>query len=366
VNPPDPGLLTDAVRYLHDLAARSAAPDEAVAALAPVAARHPSARLDLLWEEEGFDGSFHYDALIRERARGAAGGATISLSVVPDGGLPWPLRGTQRWRDSDLLRVNGRTLAVAEAVAQLDVLWDSPPLMTRLIDACLVEEALAADPVAISGEELQAAVDAVRRRRGLVTAEQTRQWMGKTGMTHRALEVLATRIAVLAKLRDRVAGGRVETFFAERAADFDPLDVLEVVATAPEALDPLRSAASHPGHVAATVLRAALAGAAAGGDRPRVVVERATRSAWEARLGASLRGKGAGASVGPVAAEEGLRWAYVLRADPARLDAPTRAAVKAALFEAWLAERRRTARVEWFWGDARRTAREVAPQEAMP
>jgi len=38
-----------------------------------------------------------------------------------------------------------------------------------------------------------------------------------------------------------------------------------------------------------------------------------------------------------------------------RLDAPARARIEAILFEEWLASRRATATVEWFWGDAERT-----------
>jgi hypothetical protein len=38
-----------------------------------------------------------------------------------------------------------------------------------------------------------------------------------------------------------------------------------------------------------------------------------------------------------------------------RLDAPARERIEAILFEEWLASRRATATVEWFWGDADRT-----------
>jgi hypothetical protein len=37
---------------------------------------------------------------------------------------------------------------------------------------------------------------------------------------------------------------------------------------------------------------------------------------------------------------------------PATLDTPTRGAVQRVLFDAWLAERRAAADVEWFWGNA--------------
>jgi hypothetical protein len=40
---------------------------------------------------------------------------------------------------------------------------------------------------------------------------------------------------------------------------------------------------------------------------------------------------------------------------PAELDGRTRAASKTILFEDWLAERRRAARIEWCWGSASKT-----------
>jgi hypothetical protein len=42
----------------------------------------------------------------------------------------------------------------------------------------------------------------------------------------------------------------------------------------------------------------------------------------------------------------------VLRFLPARFDEATREQVRDVLFEQWLAEGRRRARVEWFWGAA--------------
>jgi hypothetical protein len=42
------------------------------------------------------------------------------------------------------------------------------------------------------------------------------------------------------------------------------------------------------------------------------------------------------------------------------LDRATRELVERRLFELWLAERRRGAHVEWFWGDRARTARAAA------
>jgi parvulin-like peptidyl-prolyl isomerase len=54
----------------------------------------------------------------------------------------------------------------------------------------------------------------------------------------------------------------------------------------------------------------------------------------------------------PVPSAEGYELVRVLRRLPARFDEATREKVRGLLFEEWLAEGRRRARVEWFWGAA--------------
>ena len=63
----------------------------------------------------------------------------------------------------------------------------------------------------------------------------------------------------------------------------------------------------------------------------------------------------------PVPSREGYELVRVLRFHPARLDEATREKVRKLLFEEWLAEGRRRARVEWFWGaaEAEESARRI-------
>src|SRR5262245_46432748 len=102
---PATDLFTDVLECLEHLATERLQPGQALERLQAVRAKHSDATVDLVWDEEAFDGSFHYDALVRP----ANASKTTSLSVCPDGELPWALRGLQRCRDSDLLRVNNVT-----------------------------------------------------------------------------------------------------------------------------------------------------------------------------------------------------------------------------------------------------------------
>ncbi|HVG97562.1 MAG TPA: hypothetical protein VNK05_11710, partial [Chloroflexota bacterium] len=139
----------------HLAAAAGAAPPQARAGLRAIREAYPEVRFELLWQREAYDGSLHYDALLH-----LPGQATISLSVCPEPSLPWPLRGMHRADDRALLRVNQTVMEVDQAVACLDVVWDETRLMDHLVRACLVQEALDAQPLELSDAELQAALDA--------------------------------------------------------------------------------------------------------------------------------------------------------------------------------------------------------------
>ncbi len=149
------------------------------------------------------------------------GDGTASLSFCPDRAVPWPLRGAHRWSDKDLLRVNDTVLGVDQALAALDFIWDEARITDLLVNACLVREALDKDPITLSDEELQDALDAFRRGRKLYTAEDTHRWMKRHGLTHEKVEALVADEAIVARLRQRVTAGRLDAYFEAHRADFD-------------------------------------------------------------------------------------------------------------------------------------------------
>ena len=63
--------------WLVALAAEDIRPPEALARVHRLADEHPEARIDLVWEEQAYDRSVHYDALVR------VPGGTVSLSWCP-------------------------------------------------------------------------------------------------------------------------------------------------------------------------------------------------------------------------------------------------------------------------------------------
>ncbi|MBV9355445.1 MAG: hypothetical protein JO023_07935 [Chloroflexi bacterium] len=59
--------------------------------------------------------------------------------------------------------------------------------------------------------------------------------------------------------------------------------------------------------------------------------------------------------LGPSLSTHGAALLQVLAVGPAALDRRTRQEIVQLLFDDWLAERRRAARIEWYWGNARAT-----------
>ncbi|MBV9357173.1 MAG: TIGR04500 family putative peptide maturation system protein, partial [Chloroflexi bacterium] len=220
---PDRGVLSDTLAYLRRLAETRAAPPSALDGLSSLRARHPSTTLDLVWLDEAFDQSVHYDALIH-----LPGDGTVSLSYAPDGGLPWPLRGVHRRRDQDLAKVNNVVLTVDRAIAELDALRDEAPIARQLVDLCLIQEALQREPIALDEDELQQAMDAFRRARRLFTAEDTERWLADKGLTPESLAQLVGDQAALARLRVRIVAGRVEEYFALHRDQFTTLALLRL------------------------------------------------------------------------------------------------------------------------------------------
>ena len=309
-------MLTTTETGLLDAAAELLCDHDPHGALTRLRARHPGHRLHLLAEEEAYDGSIHYALLIRR-----PDGVTLSLSAAAGAGLPWALRGAARAREFDLLAVNGVRVAVADALATVDALFDDPELLRSLIDACLIGQAIEEQGIEVSDAELQDTADAFRRAKGLHSGEATRAWLAERSLTAGRFAELIDDLARTRALRALVAGDGVDAWFAEHGHELDVVTVAyaDVDDPAELAADPL-----------AAIVSAHRAGRA-GGIRKR----HAGTMDFEGH-------------------------AIVLDRTPAVLDDKTRETVERRLFADWLAEQRRSAHVEWFWGDEARTRRAAA------
>ena len=323
--------LADTVEYLATLHNERIEPSEARQRLRALQSRHPDVRFHLIWEREAYDKALHYDVLVRR-----PDASTISMSVCAATDVPWPLRGAHRWTDAELLRVNSHVLNVQQAIACLDFIWDEAPVVTRLIDACLIDAELAANPVPITDEELQAGVDAFRRAKGLCSGEATQRWMEARSMTHAQLEALVTDSLAIQKLRRRITADRVETYYA---AHRDELDVVNVARFECDDVETARRLRQLIRDGELDFYRAA---------EQQFVSACSQRRAPSAPTFATLRHRDVQSDHSVV---------RVLSREPSSLDDDTRAFIEAHLFDEWLSQRRATARIEWYWGNVNRTSR---------
>lgn len=338
--------LTDTLDYLMIVSRAQLQPAEARAGLRDVQARHPGTSMELIWEQQAFDRSLHYDVLIRP----AGGGSTVSLSYCADRGLPWPLRGVQRWSDRDLLRVNGTVLTVPDAMARLDSIWADASVVHQVIDGCLLSAEVTREPERITDEELQAGMDAFRRTHRLCLARDTEAWLQRRGMTHRQLEDLVADQIIIARIRDRVTAGQVERYFERHREGFDTAQVAAIeYATEPEA----RRAHQHLGSGEVDFLRAAQARFQ--DDPVERPLFRTIRRRDAIDQQAAVFAAASGDVVGPARVGERYALYRVLAIVPACLDDHVRAVIQRALFDEWLADRRRTATIEWNWGTVEQT-----------
>lgn len=288
--------------------------------------RFPDHRFTLVADREAYDGSVAHALIVR-----TPDGSTVSLAVGGVRELPWPLRGVTRADERDLLEVDGTRLSVAEAMVRLDALLFETSTMRLLIDGCLVEAELAADPVPLTSADVQAAGDAFRRAKGLHGREQVQGWLSERGMDAADFTRLVTRNAELAGLRQRVTRGHVRRWFETHR------DELATVALVWTADAPDDGTSPEPW----TALRVAVEV-----GRPGGVI---TRTAGE--LGrADLR-------VGDVVPLDLDTPAsgVVVAVRQAVLDERTRAEAHRRLFQEWLRDRRDRARITWFWGQPQRT-----------
>ncbi|HZS09478.1 MAG TPA: TIGR04500 family putative peptide maturation system protein [Blastocatellia bacterium] len=338
-----PQMLGDALRLLTGLVKGGKRPDEALREFNLFRERCRPVPVDLVWEEERYSAATNYDILFQPTGQG-----TVSLSFCPDRAVPWLLRHAHNPAANVVVRVNDSILEVELVMAYLDFIWDEAPVITDLVNKCLIREAIQQRAIDVSDEELQQAMDAFRERHGLHSAENTHAWIERRGTTHERLDDLLWGEVATARLKDQIAGGHVEEYFEHHRAGFETAQIARFRAASERAArsvcDRIRRGEtdffeaardwffSHPGESDGKIF---------------AVVRRGDLAPDQA---AAIFTAAPGELAEPVRSGDGYDIVRVLRVDAARLDGPTRQTIKEILFKRWLDERRAEATIEWFWG----------------
>lgn len=342
--------VTDTLDFLVELQRKAIQPAAARTRLQSLRERHPQLGLNLLSEREVYDDSIHYDALIRQEDSG-----TVSISYCPEKATPWPLLGVHRWNDADLLRVNGYVLKVDEAIAFLDFVWDEAPIAKQLINQCIIREELARESIDLSDDELQIAVDQFRIAKHHHTAEDTLRWLDENGLTHESFERIVADGCLIDKLRTHVTGQHVEETFRQRRHDFDCVRVASIKfadqQTAVLIAEQIRNQAMDFYSAAESLYAQSNANSSVSVSLFTTI----QRHQLATHLSEQFFTASPGQLVGPIPTQHGFELLRVLSLEPAQLDTRLRTEIEHILFDEWLEQRRQDSRIEWCWGNARKT-----------
>ncbi|KST61837.1 TIGR04500 family putative peptide maturation system protein [Mastigocoleus testarum] len=353
--------LEDVFAYLMQLHQDNIHPKVARKRLRRLQQQYPNTEINLLWEEESYDYSVHYDVLLRHPGEG-----TVSVSFCPDRALPWPMRGVHRWHDADLVKVNNTVLTIEQAIGCLDSVWDEPKLVNRLLNACLIQEELEKNPIELTDSELQLAIDGWRRAHRLYTSEDTYRWMSQRSMTHTQLEQYVTTEAVVAKLRDKVTASRIKDYFTQHKANFDTAHVAQFSIHGKQKAEQLyQQVLSGDIDFWQAAQQQFLAASQKSVEQTsRMLFAELQRRQMTDQKANAIFSEKPGKLLKPLKTDDDCyELILVLAIPPTCFDVKMQQTIKRILFEAWLAERRQVAKVEWYWGNADRLSQLFVPEQ---
>jgi putative peptide maturation system protein len=314
----------------------------------------PTTKLDVFWEVEPFSKKHHYDLLIRTE-----GAPSLLLRAGPDRGMPWVYRGAFRWNETILLRVNNQQILMQDAVARCDALWAQSSIADRLVNGALVADYLESQGVdagEVDETELQSTLDAVRCKHGLFTEQATRAWMEARGITMQGLEGIAREVAMGLRVRKQVVDGQEEAYYAKHRPDFERAFIVEVRAGEDAHARVLyEQARETQGGLLGCLGQHAIACLLRGQES---FAQPHFRNLWRSPCDppfAAVFAADAPSLLAPIHYADFFSVVQVLERRPPIMDEATRFEVQSRIFKQWLVMRRREARIEWSWDQAKPT-----------
>lgn len=347
MNPSISSATTGALEALAALAMQGAGPAEAQRVIGRLGRVCPDQPVELLWERDGPVGAWRYTVVMRTPT-----GLTFSLGVARDDALPWVIRAARRWSDGDLVRVNSTVVRVEQAIRRIDAALENPSLARRLVDECLIQQAIEREHIKVTAMQLQEEMNAFRRTRRLYGATTLHEWLNQCRLTPVEIEQLLESVVATRILRRRRVDGQVDAYFEAHRAAFDTACIAQIafddIDAAQRALAAIRSGGS------LDLYDVALERFQATGSRcatSAVELRRLMRRDAEEALQLLVFDSPVGEVVGPIVCGGHVIVARVLARDPATLDEPTRDAIEHLLFDDWLRQQRASAEIEWYHGD---------------
>ena len=245
--------------------------------------------------------------------------------------------------DVEVASLNGRSVSLGEVLkilkadGRLDFLQDA---LTRIIIADAARDA----GHSVSDAELQEAADAFRQQRGLQSAGATEQWMAQQAISLEDLEDSLERSLLHEKLKQQVAAGKEEQFFAEHRLDFDAATIFHIVVADEGLASEIESQINEEDEDFAALARqhSIDPSAPAGGYLGKVA-----RRGLSPAVQAAVFGANAGDVVGPVKTDQGYHVIKVEEIEELELDEARKSAIRDHLFADYLAEATKSADIKW-------------------
>ena len=334
--------VRDALASLVKWREERLAPEQAQESFQALKARHPAHWMNMIWERETYGDTVHYDILAADDT------GTYSLSYCADEETPWAARGLQRVNESLVLRVNDDPVFITQAITSLDHAWSTLHIGRHLIHMSLIDQEIRNSGLVVTDEELAEALLEFRKKRRLFSVEQLERWMAEHGTTQVQLEQHLREDVAREKLRLKVAAGREEAWFQRHRADFERVQVARLHVPSRDEAQRLYEQLRETPDRFLELAQVHFVERGGAGELFTTLRRGELEPVQAERLFSTEPGRVAE----PVPSGEGYELVRVLRFLPTRFDDATQKQVRDLLFEEWLAEGRRRARVEWFWGAA--------------
>jgi len=240
------------------------------------------------------------------------------------------------------LEVNGEEVSLYD-VLKLAKLSGTLKFVEDGVTAALIQEGARQRDIKVSDDELQQAADNYRMLNDLHDAETTEAWLQAQKLSYEDWESLLEAQVKEGKLREALTAGSVEQRFTEQRLTLDKAAISRLVLAEEGVARELRAQIIEDGadfHALAREHSIHADTRPAGGYAGLI-----SRTDMEPALEAAVFGSQPGKVVGPIKTDDGWELVKVERLAPAELDDEMRETLKTKLFNEWLSEQRRKARI---------------------
>jgi len=121
------------------------------------------------------------------------------------------------------------TISQEDILHQVKLSCQIPEIVEQIVSRKIIEDAAAEAGIKVETEELQKAADSLRLISKLNSAEETKVWLQKNGLSLDDFEELIYNNVISGKLAHHLFADKVEPFFVEHQLDYAGVVMYEVV-----------------------------------------------------------------------------------------------------------------------------------------